>query len=245
MAEFLNKDKAYSEIVDIVGKATNEVVLITPYIDVPDDLFKRLRYQDEKGVKTVIVCRGKDLTTEVKSKLKQLKRLELRFDEELHAKCFYNQDSMVITSLNLLEYSQQHNREMGILLNLAEDEVVFTEALDEAKFIIDNAKKHSGIQSLVESISSISKKAESLLDYQVDSGTQRTSVKRTERGGFCIRCDKRIVYDEKAPYCLTCFRVWNKHKNPVYEEKYCHSCGESKQRITMAKPLCITCFRKS
>ena len=71
---------------------------------------------------------------EVRSELKQLRNLELRFDEDLPAKCFYNEESMVITSLNLHEHSQQHNREMGILLNSKEDSNVFKEALSEAEF---------------------------------------------------------------------------------------------------------------
>ena len=208
----------------------------------PEDLFARLKYRDGKGVKTVIVCRRKDLASEVKSKLKQLRYLELRFDEDLHAKCFYNEDAMVITSLNLHGYSQQHNREMGILLNLAEDESVFKEALREAKFIVATAKKDSGIKSLVDSIS---REAKSLVDSQIEDRPERTrKCKSTKKRGSCIRCGDPIVYDVGAPFCLNCYRVWKKHENPEYKEKYCHYCGKPKQQITKAKPLCIDCFRK-
>ena len=64
MVKFLNKDKAYGEIVEIVSKATGKVVLITPYIKVPDDLLERLKYKDGQGIKTIVVCREKDLKTE-------------------------------------------------------------------------------------------------------------------------------------------------------------------------------------
>jgi phosphatidylserine/phosphatidylglycerophosphate/cardiolipin synthase-like enzyme len=242
MVEFLNKDKAYAEIVSIVDKASNEVVLITPYIKIPDDLFERLKYKDGKGTKTVVVCRGKKLASEVKSQLKQLRKLELRFDEDLHAKCFYNEDSMVITSLNLLEHSQQHNREMGILINRAEDESVFKEALSEAEFIVTNAKKDSAIKSM---FGEIGKEVKSLVDYQIEDRPKRTrKYKSTNERGFCIRCGKRKSYDVSAPYCLDCYSAWNKYKNPEYQEKYCHSCGKLRERITMAKPLCATCYKK-
>ena len=240
MVEFLNKDKAYAEIVSIVDKASNKVVLITPYIKMPDDLFARLKYKDGKDMKTVVVCKEKDLASEVKSKLKQLKHLELRFDEDLHAKCFYNEDSMVITSLNLYDYSQQHNREMGILINLAEDESVFKEALGEADFIVTNAKKDSAIKSM---FGEIGKEVKSLVDYQTSDRTEKTNIyKRTAKQGFCIRCGKSKSYDVSAPYCLDCYRVWD--KNPAHKEKYCHSCGKLRERIAMAKPLCATCYKK-
>ncbi len=63
---------------------------------------------DAKGIKIVIICRERDLKPDVRNELKQLRNLDLRYDEDLHAKCFYNEESMVITSLNLHEHSQQH-----------------------------------------------------------------------------------------------------------------------------------------
>jgi hypothetical protein len=140
MVEFLNTSKAYAEIESIVSKTKSKLVLISPFIKVPESLLKRLKYVDEKGVRIVVVCRKKDLKDEVRSDLKQLKNLELRFDANLHAKCFYNEESMVITSLNLQE-SQLNNREMGVLLSLTDDPDVFNEARAEAEFIVNNAEK--------------------------------------------------------------------------------------------------------
>lgn len=114
MVEFLNKDDAYSAIVQIVVKADDKLVLITPYIKLPADFLERLKDKDRQGLQTVIVCRGKDLKDDERAELRKLKHLELRFDDDLHAKCFHNEKSMVITSLNLHQHSQQNNREMGI-----------------------------------------------------------------------------------------------------------------------------------
>lgn len=240
MVDFLNKDAAYAKIVSIVDKATNKVVLITPYIRMSDDFFARLKYKDSKGMKTVVVCRGKDLASEVKSKLKQLRHLELRSDEDLHAKCFYNEDLMVITSLNLLEHSQQHNREMGVLISLSEDETVFKEALSEAHYIVNSAKKDSAIKSVFEAIG---RDAKSLVDSQVENRPKRTGRRKSTNGqGFCIRCGERIAYDVKTPYCPGCYRGWNKYKNSTYKEKHCHRCGEQRKWITKVKPECSACY---
>jgi len=246
MVEFLNKDKAYGEIVEIVSKATSKVVLITPYIKVPDDLLERLKYKDGKGIKTIVVCRekdlGKDLASKVRGELKQLTNLELRFDDDLHAKCFYNEKSMVITSLNLLESSERKNREMGVLLSSEEDSNVFNEALSEAEFIVNRAKKDSTMRSFA---NKIIKEAKSVIDLPAEDSSRRVKTSsRTKQKGYCIRCGKNITYDLNAPYCPDCFRVWNKWKDPDYEEEHCHWCGIPNELTTMKRPLCNSCYRK-
>jgi len=242
MVAFLNKDRAYSEIVGIVSKAVAKLVLISPYIKIPTDLLERLKYMDGKGVRTIVVCREDELKPEVKGELKQLKNLDLRFDEDLHAKCFYNEGSMVITSLNLYEHSQQHNREMGILINLKEEPDVFKEALDEAEFIVGRAKKDSTIKSI---FSGIVKEAKSAIDSSFPEEPKRTRTQsRAKPAGYCIRCGKNIAYDSKAPYCPDCYSVWAKYKDPDYEEEFCHLCGTPNEPTTMNKPICISCFRK-
>ena len=195
MVEFLNTSAAYAAIEDIVNKANNKVVLISPYIKIPEPLLARLKYIDGKGIKIVVVCRKGDLKADVRSDLKQLKSLELRFDENLHAKCFYNEELMVITSLNLYDYSQQNNREMGILLSLKDDHNVFNEARNEAEFIVHEAEKDSLIRSV---FSEVVKDAKSILDSATEDDSRTT--RRTKKEGYCIRCKTSIPYNLKKPY---------------------------------------------
>ncbi len=241
MVEFLNTEKAYSKIVEIVSKVDNRLVLISPYIKIPKPLMERLKYMDGAGIKTVVVCREKDLDAAVRGELKQLKHLELRFDEDLHAKCFYNEESMVITSLNLYEHSQQNNREMGVLLSSEEDANVFNEALSEAEFIVNRAKKDSVIRSV---LSEVVKEAKSVLDSPAKDGVRRTKTSNTRRnGGYCIRCKANIPLDPSKPYCENCFSVWVKYEDPAYKEKNCHWCGKT-TKTTIEYPLCRSCYNK-
>jgi len=243
MVEFLNKDKAYAEIVQIVINAGSKLVLISPYIKLPADFLERLKYRDKQGFQTVVVCREKDLNDETKSNLKQLKYLDLRFDDVLHAKCFHNEKSMVITSLNLHEHSQQNNREMGILLSSEADLKVFKEALNEAEFIVDRAKKDSTIKNLA---SRIMKEVKSVIDSPVENSSRGVKgTSRDKQTGYCIRCGKSIPYDLKSPYCSRCYRVWSKFKDSNYEEEYCHKCGTPNEATTMKRPLCDSCYGKS
>lgn len=244
MVKFLATENAYSNIVDIIKEAKSKVFLISPYIKISDQLFARLKYFDRPGMKIVVVCRGKDLNDEEKSKLRQLKCLELRFDEDLHAKCFYNEKAMVVTSMNLYEYSQRNNREMGFLIRLNEDPEVFEDARIEAEYIVCNAKKDSTVRNLVKGIV---KEAKSVVDSFNEDTRERTktprrakTTRRTKREGYCIRCGENKTYDPNAPYCPKCFRKWNKWHNPNYKEHICHGCG--KEIIsTLNNPMCRTC----
>jgi len=240
MVAFLNTSRAYAEIEEIIDKATTKVVLISPYIRIPAQLFDRLKHKDKQGIGTIVVCRGKDLDTEEKGRLRQLKNLELRFDEDLHAKCFYNEKFMVITSLNLSDYSRQHNREMGILLSSDEDSDIFKEALREINFIVDSAKKDSASGSIA---GGIAKEAKAVVDSPTkDKSNRAKTASRTKQEGHCIRYNKGIPYNIEKPYCLNCARLWNKFGgNGDCKEKYCHQCGK-KISTTYNSPRCGSCY---
>jgi len=248
MAKFLNTSKAYAEIEDIIDKATNKLVLISPYIKIPESLLERLKYADRKNVRITVVCRKDDLKADARSDLKQLRNLELRFDENVHAKCFYNEEAMVITSLNLHEHSAEHNREMGILLSLKDDNDVFNEARNEAEFIVNRAEKESLIGSV---LSEIVKEAKSIVDSAVRDEPREHKVKpysyRTKQTGFCIRCGTPIPYNFDSPYCHDCWGKWDKKGgNPDYREPdgKCHACGKPTP-TSKAKPLCLSCLKKT
>jgi len=247
MVAFLNTSRAYAEIENIIDKATSKVFLISPFIRFPQPLLERLKYKDGQGIKTVIVCRekdfGKDLGAQVRSDLKQLKCLDLRFDDDLHAKCFFNEESMVITSLNLLESSERKNREMGVLLSSKEDSSVFREALSEAEYIVNRAKKDSVIGSVVRGIK---KEVKATVESQTKDNTKRTkTTARSNQKGFCIRCGKSLPYDIDKPYCLPCARLWNKYGGyGDHKEKHCHQCGKN-IATTYDFPRCTSCYRST
>ena len=60
----------------------------------------------------------------------------VRFCENLHAKCYLNETAAIITSMNLYEFSQVNNNEMGILVDRLTDTECFVEAEKEAQRIV-------------------------------------------------------------------------------------------------------------
>ena len=67
--------------------------------------------------------------------LNSLDSLEIRRLANLHAKCCMNENEALITSLNLYEYSRNHNVEWGILVSRRDDEELYQEIFKEAVHI--------------------------------------------------------------------------------------------------------------
>ena len=53
--------------------------------------------------------------------LQGLRFVILKYNQDLHANCYLNDDKMIITSLNLYEFSMNNNKEMGVLIDLNDE----------------------------------------------------------------------------------------------------------------------------
>jgi hypothetical protein len=139
MAKFLNREGIIASISEIIAKSENRVVIISPFIKIPEELMQRLKDADKKrNIKILVVCRENGLHKETQKRLEGLNNLKLAFLSNLHAKCFHNENFVVITSLNLYDARNQSSNEMGVLLTV-EDGDVFSDAKAEAAYIIRQA----------------------------------------------------------------------------------------------------------
>ncbi len=226
MSKFLTTRGVSYELENIIKKAKRSLVLISPYVSIiPETLFQSLKDADRRKVKITLVYGKKELVPNVISQLGQLDNLSLYFLENLHAKCYFNEECMVITSLNLLDYSEQNNREMGVLVNVAEDKDVFEDALKEAQLIINSSTKYDLGRSTVR-----------------ERSKDTYSHKAWTGGGYCLRCQTGIPLNLDKPLCPNCYSKWLEYKNPDYQEKYCHKCG-TPASATIDKPLCHRCYK--
>ena len=219
MVDFLTTKGVSFQLERIIKNARERLILVSPYLQLSKTLLERIRDADKKGVEITLVCRQGALRPEDRDQLQSLKNLALYFHEGLHAKCYYNEDSMVITSMNIYQYSEQ-NREMGLLFRKEEDSKIFSEALEETKSIINSSVK------------------DDLSKVKADAYKLHTAQK-----GYCIRCHTPIPLDLERPLCFACFVEWSEWENPLYEEEFCHICGKP-ALTTILKPLCNACYWK-
>lgn len=68
--------------------------------------------------------------------MNELSFIRTSFCKNLHAKCYINESSCIITSLNLYEFSQVNNNELGVHVSREEDSVMYRDTYEEAQRII-------------------------------------------------------------------------------------------------------------
>lgn len=145
MAEFLTTSACTYQIEQIILTAKDQLFLFSPYLQFSKTMFERLKDTAERDIKITIVYGKSELKVIEKQKLTTLDNVSLYFFENLHAKCYFNEYRMVITSMNIYEFSEKNNREMGILLTRSQDLNAFTQAYKEAVSIVKNALKIEAI----------------------------------------------------------------------------------------------------
>lgn len=139
MSLFLNTPKLNFWIPKLIKESQKELIIIVPYIQLSTEIFKSLKMADINGVETTLVYRENKLSEKEKQNLLSYKNLNLLHHPNVHSKCYYNGELLIISSMNLYEYSELNNREMGILLH-REDINIEDEKIDnDAKQIFDDA----------------------------------------------------------------------------------------------------------
>lgn len=155
MAKFLTTVGTSFYIEQIIVNAKTSLTLVTPYLKLSKNLIERIIDADNRGVAITLIYGKNNLHTNEQHKLDVLNNLELYFCENLHAKCYHNEDSMIITSMNLYEFSERNNREMGIFVEKGVDLEIFEDSLRE----IDSIKNASIVEKTIESNSSDAQQA--------------------------------------------------------------------------------------
>lgn len=225
MAEFLTRRDVSARLEKIIRNAEKELILISPYVKIDrhtrgdlDDLLAR-----RGRIKIHLIYRNKnktDLDPEDMDWLESKSSIRLSFQEDLHAKCYLNESQALLTSMNLHDYSQKNNIEMGILASCGED--LYDEIRKEAEYIrrISKVQWEGGVQEAKE---------------PYDPGPPEPPEK-----GFCIRCKNDLPANPKVPYCRPHYhprRKWDKKEN------YCHTCGKG-YKASRRDPLCPACDEK-
>jgi phosphatidylserine/phosphatidylglycerophosphate/cardiolipin synthase-like enzyme len=230
MVKFQSMNQMLGKLEEIIKHTKHEVTFISPYIKPDPKLFEKLNMLEREGKKIRIVYGKDSMNPEVLDKLRALKSCSLFYYEDLHAKCYFNEDEMIIGSLNLL-LSSEKNREMGVFLDnkVETDKEAFEDARKEAEEIILNADPDQ------------LKNPKDLVPEKIIPEAKKKSSSKEQ--GFCIRCQSEIKYNPDKPLCKEDYVSWNKYADPKYQEKYCHRCGKL-YSTSVEKPLCLQCFKE-
>jgi len=221
MAEFLTTIGISSRLEDIINYSKNELILISPYYQLSETFYNRMVEASRRGVNITIVFGKKRLKGDEFDAFSEIPNLKLLYCHNLHAKCYFSEENMVISSMNMYAYSQRNNREMGVYIQRGNDQNLYNKAKQEAFSIIDSSELIGTNRSY--------------------SRPKYNQMQGNGEYGHCIRCQNKIPWNLERPYCQNCFSVWMDFQNPDYKESVCHSCGVN-EPATLRKPLCYRCF---
>ncbi len=138
MAKYLTNKETQATLERIIIRAEKKLILISPYIKMTNTMFARLKSAAEKGVMIKIIYRENKVDSNELIKLNSIKNISLKSTNDLHAKCYFNEKEMIITSLNLLDSSEK-NWEMGIHIDRTNDKEIYEDALNDALTISSNS----------------------------------------------------------------------------------------------------------
>ncbi|MEZ8733839.1 phospholipase D family protein [Vibrio sp. 10N.239.312.D08] len=136
MAKFLNTSATNYYLEELIKNASERLILISPFLKLNDRIRELLEDKDRLKIDIRIVYGKSELQPDEISWLNGLSFVRTSFCKNLHAKCYMNENSCIITSLNLYEFSQVNNNEMGIFIDRAEDSIIYKESYEEAQRII-------------------------------------------------------------------------------------------------------------
>jgi len=149
MAKYLRTSSITAELENLIREARKELYIISPYLKLSDNMKELLNDKEREKVDVRIIFGKQELAPIEMSYLEKLKYVRLYFSKNLHAKCYLNENKMIIASMNLYEFSQQHNREMGILIDTADenDKIVYEDASNDIESIMHNSEDFSYVQA--------------------------------------------------------------------------------------------------
>ena len=136
MAQFLTTSATNYYLEELIKNAADRLILISPFLKLNDRIKELLEDKNRLKIDIRIVYGKSELQPEEINWLNELSFVRTSFCKNLHAKCYMNESTCIITSLNLYEFSQVNNNEMGVLVSRADDTQMYKDAYEEAQRIV-------------------------------------------------------------------------------------------------------------
>lgn len=136
MAKFLDTTGVDFYLQNLIKEASVQLVLVSPYLQLNDRIRELLEDKNRMKIDVRIVYGKVELRPDEITWLRGLDHVRTSFCKNLHAKCYMSENGCIVTSMNLYEFSQVNNNEMGIYVDATEDSSLYRDAKDEVQRIL-------------------------------------------------------------------------------------------------------------
>jgi phosphatidylserine/phosphatidylglycerophosphate/cardiolipin synthase-like enzyme len=231
MAKFLDTTGVSYHLQQLINSASERLVLISPYLKINERIKQSLEDKNRMKIDIRVVYGKNELQPDENNWLKSMQSIRSSFCKDLHAKCYLNEKEAIITSMNLYEFSQVNNNEMGIYIEKEKDGELFKDIYDE-------------VQRLIRISDEIIVSVEKAVDKDQPPTKENRSISKDK--GFCIRTGQPIPFDIKKPMNYDSYKKWNEYADEKYPEKFCHFTGEpSNGETSMHQPILKKNWKKA
>jgi phosphatidylserine/phosphatidylglycerophosphate/cardiolipin synthase-like enzyme len=136
MAKFLTTNGINYLVEEIIKTGKERVILVSPYLKLNARIKELLSDGYRPDVDIRIVYGKRDLDPSERQWLRTVPHIRTSFCQNLHAKCYLNESLCVISSLNLHQFSQQNNNEMGVMITRASDHQLYADVTSEVERLL-------------------------------------------------------------------------------------------------------------
>lgn len=263
----VTRDSINGKIEEIITHAEHELIIVSPYIklDNLDKLKKGLMDFCKNSGDRKLIFLIRDEENEQNKALEAIKEFEdyseIYMVKNLHAKLYVNENTALLTSMNLYDYSSQHNHEIGAEFSKIKDTEEYNKI---SKFInnlikdADSTEKHVPEKKGNELRSSNESNQDGWRDERfivISTGCKWVKVQnekgyenkisieklpRMNRGKiFTARVKQKWEYNGNRWWC-----VYEDVENVLFEDAKCIVCGTSIQ-FHINYPICKSCYRNN
>jgi len=224
LAKFLDTTGVSYHLQQLIKNTQQQLILISPYLKVNERMKEELQELDRFRRDIRLIFRDIPMDPVTQNWLRGLPSIRTSYCQNLHAKCYLNESEAIITSMNLYEFSQVNNHEMGVLIAKEQEPDLYADVYNEA-------------QKLLRSSNTIT-----IAVSEVPKALHSSKAETAKTIGFCIRCHAELKLNPTVPYCKDCYVKWKKKSNNAQAEKYCHICGRP-HASSLNKPTCYECYK--
>lgn len=220
MAKFLNTSGVSFFLEELIKRTTDKLILVSPYLQFNDRIKEHIQNLNIQKKDIRIVYRENKLHPDENNWLANQIGVRTSICKNLHAKCYINDSEAIITSMNLYEFSQLNNNEMGIHITKDADLELYKETYNEVQRLLTISEELRVTVQKIDPKNSIKKITKDFFN---------------EGNGYCIRTGVVIPFDIKKPLSKEAYKKWNDYGDESYPEKFCHFSGEASNGETSVK----------
>lgn len=133
MAKYLDTSQISSELMQLLKEAKERIILVTYSLQVNTQIQERLKTKSKIGTLaeiSLIYGNTKPKKTELEW-MAEIDDLKVWQKKNLHAKCYINENKAIISSMNLYDYSQTTNVEMGFLITKEKEPEAYQKMMED------------------------------------------------------------------------------------------------------------------